>query len=39
LEANERVRRDGLDTNGEIPRRISSGELHSADDDFLTRLF
>jgi hypothetical protein len=34
LEANERIRTDGLDTNGEISRRISSGELHSADVDF-----
>ncbi len=39
LEANKRVRRDGLDTNGEISRRIPSNEMHPADDDSLIRLF
>ena len=39
LEAKERARRAGLDTNREIQCRISSDQLHAADDDFLTRLF
>jgi hypothetical protein len=39
LEPNERVRRAGLDTNREIPCRVSGGQMHSAHADSLTRLF
>jgi hypothetical protein len=39
LQVNGRIRSDRLESHGKIPRRISSGELHSAPDGFLTRLF
>jgi hypothetical protein len=39
LEANQGIRMGALDTNDEIPRRISISQPHSAHDDFPMRLF